>query len=977
MKRLTIIENVAEPETWEVFEVDSILDFLMGRYQEWPNNAHFYYNTVSEANDITPSSPEELELVEQQDEIIVVLYPSVVAAIVAVVAVAVGVAVAYFMMPSAPSNTQKNTVNQSPNNDLTNRTNKPRPNARIPDPYGEVNSTPDMLGQPYTQFINHQEVELCYMCVGRGEYEADEQKIYDETTLFNEVSGASLELYAPYTSPNSGHVPQLRIGDPINLPVETVYKLSSVNGQTLRSPNDNKLVTNSNIVFHYPNGIEALNTGDTKKDIDFTKFFNAGDVLTISKAEVATAYVGSAHQITAYSNGSIAFPLQSNSVPSEFLTGGSIKLSGALFLVKDINGYVTKSYDLSGTYTSTTISVITSVENVGTELEPQNVTRYHLRIQFLNPSSINPKWNEADGVTSTSSAVTAEVNSAKLSLDGDYTLTSVSSTYMTLSAPSSVNGNWSKINVTEAVSPTLSTSGDKWVGPFTVPNPETTALSLNFIASNGLFKDNGEKQERLDVVIEVEATRVNDAGDEIASPIIHQITLEGSSTNRTTRAGTLRIDDLPQGLYKVRARRVTSTDLKYKGSIIDEVKWRELFSLSAVEREHFGNVTTLQVLNYATTGALTMKERKVNGVFTRLVHSVDENYNLLPVKVPSKNIADILLDVSLDPYIGRRKIEELDVQAIYQTRNEVLNYFGTEKAFEFCYTFDKSNLSYEETAVTIAQAGFCEVYRQGNLIQLFFEKQTDATELLFNHRNILPETDKLNFRFGNLDDYDGVVYSYTNPKEKDTLDKITVSDEAQGVTPTNPKEVEGVGIRNRLQAFFHASRIWNKIKYQNVSLTFDATQEGELLLKGSPILVSELLTNAVSSGYVKTQNLLSLTLSQPFTPQAGKSYGVHLQLPDGTVANIPINSTADSNTIVLTQPPSIPLNLDPDGYSDTRYTIYSAEDSGADRYLVSERKTNQNLTTSITAYNYEDLYYSEDKSYSNGNRDIDGYSIKG
>lgn len=972
MKKLTIIENVAEPETWEVIEVNSVLDYLMKRYQQWPNNAHFYYGQVSEANDITPSSKEELELIEQQDSIIVVFYPSVVAAIVAVVAVVVGVAVAYFMMPSAPSNTQKNTVNQSPNNDLSNRTNKPRPNARIPDPYGEVNSTPDMLGQPYTKFVNHQEVELSYLCVGRGEYACSADKLFDETTLFSEVAGASLEVYKPFTSPNSGDVPQLRIGDPINLPVETVFKSTSVNGQTLRSPNDNKLVGSSNIRFHYPNGIELVNQSNTQGQSDFTKFFNAGDLLTLTNAEVSTGYTGSTRHITAHPTGAISFPLPSNAVPNEFLTGGSIKLTGALFAVRDSNGYITKTYDLSGTYTSGSINVVTTTENIGTVEEPNNVVRYYLQITFINAHSTNPKWQEADSQTSTDALVSAEVNTAKLSLDGTYTLTSVSSDFMTLSSPSAVNSNWSKINISELTSPTLSTSGDKWVGPFTVANKETTALSFNFIASNGLFKDNGEKQERLDVEIEVEATLVNEAGTAIGQPIIDRVILEGSSTNRTTRANTLRIDNLPKGLYKVRARRVTPTDLKYKGSIIDEVKWRELFSLSSVDVSHFGNVTTLFVLNYATTGALTMKERKVNGLFTRLVHSVDENYNLLPSKIPSKSIADILLDVSLDPYIGRRELSELDVESIYTTQSEVLNYFGTDKAFQFCYTFDKTNISYEETAVTIAQAGFCEVYRQGNLIQLFFERETEASSLLFNHRNILPDTVKMNYRFGNLDDYNGVIYSYTNPKEKDTLDKITLSDD--GETPNNPKEVEGVGVRNRLQAYFHANRIWNKIKYQNVTLNFEGTQEGELLLKGSKILVDDLMSSAVSSGYVKKQDLFVLTLSQPIK-DTDSSLGIHLQLSDGTVENIPVNRTSNSTQVVLTRAPSIPLNLDRDGYSDCRYILYKQEDGTVEAYLVSERKTNQNLTTSITVYNYEKLYYTGDKQYSIGKVDSDGFPI--
>lgn len=970
MKKITIIENIAEPCTWEIHEVTSHIDYIMSRYPEWPNNAHVYYGEVSEATDITPKDAHEVALLEEQDSLIIVLYPSAVAAIVAVVAIVVGVAVAYFMMPNIPSSSQKNTVNQSPNNELSSRTNKPRPNARIPDPYGEVNCTPDLLGQPYTTFINHQEVEVAFMCVGRGEYDTDDTKLFDDTTLFKEVAGASLEIYKPFTSPNSGDQPQLRIGDPINRRINTVYKANSVNGQTLRSPNSNNYRGSGNLRFVAPNIIEA---SENTQNFDFTRAFNADDDLKIEGVNVATGYVGQVRTIRAHSPNYFMFQIPSNQVPAEFANGGAIRLTGALFEAKDSNGYVTSTYDLSGTYTASSIIVVTTNENTGTVEDPIYVTRYYLKIELLNANLVNPKWNVADGVTTASANVLAETNKTKLSLDGVYKVTSVSQYSITLSNPKAVNPNWLQIGTTEWTSGALSVSGPRWIGPFTATGKDITGMYLNFVANNGLFKDNGENQVRIDVTVEAEITQVNEAGDAIAAPTLHQYTVEGSDVNRSQRAGTLEIQGLTPGRYKVRVRRITPTDLNYKGSVIDEVKWRELYSLTPVTDLHFGNVTTLQVVNYATTGALTMKERKVNGLFTRLVHSVDSNYNLLPSKVPSKRASDILIDMSLDPYIGRRKIEELNIQQIYETVAEVEQYFGTEKAVEFCFTFDKSNLSYQESAAIVSQAIFCEAYRQGTLIHLFFERETEDTVLLFNHRNKIPKSEKRQIRFGNLDEYNGVIYSYTDPLNKDTLAKITLSH--NGLAPTNPKEVEGVGIRNRLQAYFQAMRIWKKIQHQNKTVTFEATQEGELLIKGHRILNANGIRNKTWEGYIRKQELFVLTLSQPFSGVQGKQYSIHLQLTDATVENIPITLTDNNRQVVLTKAPSIPLLIDPEAYSDCRYTIFEHGTEQIGAYLVSERKSNDNMTTSISCYNYSPLYYVGDKHYINAVVDNNGYTI--
>ena len=970
MKELVILEKILEPDSWEKIETEDILEAIISRYPELPPNVKFYYNEISDATDITPTCPDEISLLAEQDRVIMVLYPGATAVIVAIVAVVVGVAVAYFMMPSVPS-VGKNTVQQSPNNELTGRTNKPRPNARIPDIFGTVRSTPDLIAQPFSIFINHQEVEHCFMCLGRGEYNLNSNKIYDHTTLFSEVAGASLEVYAPFTSPNSGDVPQLSIGDPINRRIDTVYKANSVNGQTLRSPNSNNYRGSGNLRFVAPNIIEA---SENTQNFDFTRAFNADDDLKIEGVNVATGYVGQVRTIRAHSPNYFMFEIPSNQVPAEFANGGAIRLTGALFEAKDSNGYVTSTYDLSGTYTASSISVVTTNENTGTVEDPVYVTKYYLKIELLNANLVNPKWNVADGVTTTSANVLAETNTTKLSLDGVYKITSVSQYSITLSNPSAVNPNWSQISTTEWTSGALSVSGPRWIGPFTATGKDITGMYLNFVASNGLFKDNGENQVRVDVTIEAEVTQVNEAGNAIAAPTLHQYTVEGSDVNRSQRAGTLEIQGLTPGRYKVRVRRVTPTDLNYKGSVVDEVKWRELYSLTPVDDLHFGNVTTLQVVNYATTGALTLKERKVNLESTRLVYSVDSNFNLLPYKIPSNKAGDIFVDLSLDPFIGRRNIAELNLQAIYNTVNEIENYFGTAKAAEFCYTFDKTNLTYENSAAIVANAIYCEAFRQGNLIQLFFERKTNDTVLLFNHRNKLPDSEKRHLRFGNLDDYNGVVYSFTDPENEDTLSKIILSD-IENEEPNNPKEIEGVGVRNRLQAYFHAQRMWSKIKNQNLTCTFNATQEGEVLLKGHRILNSDSTSNFTQEGYIRNQELLVLTLSQDFVAEAGVNYNINLQLTDGTVENIQITPTSNKRQVILQRAPSIPLNLDPSSYNDSRYIIYPRNSINPEAFIVSERKTNDNMTTTVNCYNYSELYYSADSDYISGIVNESGYKV--
>ncbi len=181
-----------------------------------------------------------------------------------------------------PNQTARNVQKESPNNGLSERTNQVRVNGRVPDIYGQVRSTPDLLAQPYMVFENHVEKEVAFMCVGRGAHQVHD--VRDDTTLIAEIPGASVEVYAPFTSPNSGHAPQLRIGNPINLLVTTAKRANSVNGQTLQ-PEDYGSVIRRGMVFRSPNEIASQDG-----DLDFSELFIPGDVVQVSGA-VQTAGV--------------------------------------------------------------------------------------------------------------------------------------------------------------------------------------------------------------------------------------------------------------------------------------------------------------------------------------------------------------------------------------------------------------------------------------------------------------------------------------------------------------------------------------------------------------------------------------------------------------------------------------------------------------------------------------------------------------
>lgn len=839
MNKVIIARNPLEASTWETFEdVEDIRDFIMEEFSEWPATARIYHEQVSEENDVTPSDENSIELLSKlEGTFFVVVYPGdPTTIIVSVLAIAAAAAAAFFLAPALPT-LNRNVGSPSPNNELSNRTNQARPKGRIPDIFGTVNSIPDLIALPYKVFENNIEVEYAYMCVGKGEYSITEIK--DDKTLISSIEGAKAEVYAPFTSPNSGDAPQLSIGDPIDTPILNVQRSNAVNGQLLAAPNANTIKGSNYIKPIYPN-IIAVSTGE---GIDFRDVFAPGQDIIVT----------------------------------DFVYG-AVSFAGT-FLIS-------------------------------------SVTQYEIGIV---PSGgwLDPSWTGA--------------------------------------------------SVGVYQSPTLYRLEQAYVGPFIIEGVEFDELFANFVASNGLYKDNGTSQYSVQIEIQIEVTNLDAANVPIGSPYTDSIVLKGSSVNRDAKASTLKTAMGAAVKHSIRARRLTFTDSAFNGQVVDEVRWRDLYAVAPVDDLDFGDITTIQSVTVATSGALNVKDRKLNMLVTRKVPLRISGDDFTPTLHATNRASEILAFILQDPYIGNRSSAEIDFENLYSTLLEVEIYFGTIQAVEFCYTFDDSNISFEETISLITSNVFCVAYRRGSVIKLSFERETSDSTLLFNHRNKLPDTEIRSIQFGISEDNDGVEFEYTSPDDGGTLTYYIPEDQSA----LNPKNIKIVGVRSRLKARFHAYRAWNKLQFQNMAVEFEATQEADILVVRDRILNTDNTRAQSMDGQIDAQNGLELTLSQAIE-LGSDDYSIFLQHIDGTIESIPITPGDDDYHVILGRAPRAPLSVASDLYAKATFAIVGTSGGRTQPFLVVEKNPNSNFTLGISAVNYDDRYYANDLDYVNGIVDING-----
>jgi len=147
--------------------------------------------------------------------------------------------------PELPQNVARN--QESPNNQLSSRSNKARPLERIPDIKGRVKSVPDLAAAPYSTYLNNQEVEHGLYCVGRKQLQIDD--LQDGDTPIELISGSTAGIYFPFNSPTIGN-PDISINNHQSEPIYSAYRSNQANGILLSTELQDTSVNVSELIFN-------------------------------------------------------------------------------------------------------------------------------------------------------------------------------------------------------------------------------------------------------------------------------------------------------------------------------------------------------------------------------------------------------------------------------------------------------------------------------------------------------------------------------------------------------------------------------------------------------------------------------------------------------------------------------------------------------------------------------------------------------
>ncbi|QDB82607.1 host specificity factor TipJ family phage tail protein [Acinetobacter pittii] len=938
MSRIYIIKNALEHQEKITVESENILYTFLQEKTKHPQ-AKIYKGNPCPENDITPTRDDRASiarLMEMDDECTIVRYPGELASTVTWIASKLlGQAVsALVKVPKAPTN--NSSMTGSSNNNLSNPENRQRIKQRVPYILGGPKSIPDLFAPPYRYFKDGVEVEELLLSVCENPVRLSEFKTGD--TPIQEIPGTSLSAYGLNQS-LVGTETIFKWGDTFTEPPVIARQCDSINGQTALPPNSTR-VEAGDIYFQYPNMIKANDQGTA---IRFNAF-NINEALIISGANFGIGDLSITGQVSVDPVNK-TFAIESTQSVLDYQNYRKINVTSLL-----VTDPVNEQLDLAGLYD---IDSVTYASNIYT-------------IHLKNPVATNTNFSKVTEVLTSNISANLTANTANIFLDGEYVVTGVDTAnkQLTLATPSGVNADWNKLadledQKTRTGNIKLRGGQDNWIGWFTINSPKATGLLLNFQALNGIYQ--GSDAKYVDIYVEYQQV----VSDNPTGAVFNQtIRLNGKANNRDSVGGSMWINLPFSGAVRFRARRVN--DNGDAVDLSDEVKFYTAYAIRYLSKLVYANRVLIRQRTQATRAATAVDARQTNCIAESLVYSFRGGVRSADL-IPSRNIADLIIDLALNKLIGRRTINEINTEEIYQVFDDVVEYFGTEKMAEFNYTLDNSNQSFEEICRMMAGVSGCNERRLNRALYFDFEKENRQPILLFNHKNKKSQSEVRTYNFKPENNYDGVEITYVDSEAGWVEKTLKIPNDLI----TNPKKIDGYGIAYKEQAHIIGWRAWNKLKYQRVNCKFSCYAEGELTERGDPIIVVDdtrlpyvvFGDGSVTSGEVLVWNGLNIEVSQPCTLTAGHDYMIHLQMKSGFTDQIPVSQGASEYELVLARPPLEALVTE--GEVKTVYSITVDDRQDEELFLVSTKNRNGVFENSISATNLDERYYQNDKDIIN------------
>lgn len=408
------------------------------------------------------------------------------------------------------------------------------------------------------------------------------------------------------------------------------------------------------------------------------------------------------------------------------------------------------------------------------------------------------------------------------------------------------------------------------VGPF-IANPaqtQTNAIAVDVVAPRGLYYANDDGGlNSVSTTFKVEARTVDDSGVAIGSWVVL-----GTETI-TAATGTAQRKSYRYEVAKARYEvKLTRTDIKNNNSRYGhEIDWVSLRSYIPDSQE-YGDITMLAVRMRATNNISSQSARRINCIAQRKLPIWNGTSWSAPAV--TRSICWALADALRSGYGGNLPDARIDLAQLL-----ALDSILSARGDTFDGIFDQKQVLWESITL-IARAGRMKPYMQGGIYHFTRDGAVSLPVALFNHRNIVKGSMKVEYLLPSDETADSVMVTYFDAiKQK----PVEIHATLPGYSADNPYPVNLFGVDNDAQAWREGRYMAAANRYRRQSISFSTDMEGFIPTFGDLIAIAHDRMQRSVSGDVLDYDAATkvLTLSEPVTFGAG-SYYFGFKLRDGS-----------------------------------------------------------------------------------------------
>ncbi|MNG78208.1 hypothetical protein D3C79_367730 [compost metagenome] len=425
---------------------------------------------------------------------------------------------------------------------------------------------------------------------------------------------------------------------------------------------------------------------------------------------------------------------------------------------------------------------------------------------------------------------------------------------------------------------------------------------------------------------------------------------------------THKIQSLPNSYYRVRARR-TNNSSRESQSVLESI------SAIRVKTNVVHPEDTTLIIQSTAGNAETGTEMKFNVMASRKMiwwdGSTVRGWNATTKQEipPDLRASEFAADGILHNYIvmGGGPIDEIDIEELYAIHDKV---YAIDPDLAKCsITFDDADQALGDRVKTLSLLLDVETSYDG--IKEFFvrDEQREVVVAQFDAYNLADDQYSKTYSFMLKDQYTGVRLEWVDVNDKNKKRYINLALDSNGNViesdSFHPKEIKFLGCGNETQAMHRAKLEFNKLIYQNESVTFNVVDDGFIPRFGDMVRFVEYADEYVVNGEVIGISGNTYTSSAWLGDlEAGVTYWATCTKANGQTTDWVEMVSWDEQSFTTASPMTGAYVADQiNSQVGSRFIIRTTSEKEADMYVITDKQPSSDGTVKISCINYDERTY--------------------